>query len=462
MPDLYPDGARAPRRRERPAGERSRLRRRSAPSAWSSASSTSPTWSPCPSTTALTAGRWLDAARARAVGRAGHRRAPRLALGDELSWNVGGETVSARITSFRKLRWDSMKVNFFVIAPPRVLEGLPTSFVSAFRIEPGGEAVLNELSARFPNLTIVDVAAAVRQAQEVVDQLVSAVQFIFLFALGAGLLVLYSALVATEDERRREAAVMRVYGASRAQVTGAQRVEFLAMGALAGAPRDARRRGDRPAPRAARVRARPAAEPRAVGRRPARRHRAALAQRLALLAQGAARLAGAHAARLCIECVRMRMDSACLLGICRVGGVSGRARRARRVALASRRDRADQRPASEKDRPAQAADAAATARRPSRPWSRRWKSACGAFPSSSRSSSGYQAAREENARLLQALNLERRQADEKLKLLAEAKTGAHRAVPEPRQPHLRGEGREAGAAERRQPGFAAAGPSASG
>ena len=85
-----------------------------------------------------------------------------------------------------------------------------------------------------PNLTVVDVGAAVRQAQEVIDQLITAVQFVFLFALGAGLLVLYSALVATEDERRREAAVMRVYGASRAQVTGAQRMEFLAMGAIAG------------------------------------------------------------------------------------------------------------------------------------------------------------------------------------------------------------------------------------
>jgi putative ABC transport system permease protein len=127
-----------------------------------------------------------------------------------------------------------MKVNFFVVAPPRVLEGMPTSFVSAFRVEPGGEAVLNQLSERFPNLTIVDVAAAVRQAQDVVDQLVSAVQFIFLFALGAGLLVLYSALVATEDERRREAAVMRVYGASRAQVAGSQRAEFITMGILAG------------------------------------------------------------------------------------------------------------------------------------------------------------------------------------------------------------------------------------
>jgi putative ABC transport system permease protein len=60
------------------------------------------------------------------------------------------------------------------------------------------------------------------------------VQFVFLFALGAGLIVLYSALVATEDERRREAAVMRVYGASRAQVAGSQRIEFLAMGAIAG------------------------------------------------------------------------------------------------------------------------------------------------------------------------------------------------------------------------------------
>ena len=64
--------------------------------------------------------------------------------------------------------------------------------------------------------------------------MINAVEFVFLFALGAGLLVLYAALVATEDERRREAAVMRVYGASRAHVTGSQRAEFLAMGLVAG------------------------------------------------------------------------------------------------------------------------------------------------------------------------------------------------------------------------------------
>jgi putative ABC transport system permease protein len=155
-------------------------------------------------------------------------------LGDELTFTVGAEPFRAPITSLRKLRWDSMKINFFVIAPPALLADLPASYVSAFRVDPRHAPALNDLVQRFPNLTLVDVGAAVRQAQEVIDQLINAVQFVFLFALGAGLLVLYSALVATEDERRREAAVMRVYGASRAQVSGSQRTEFLAMGLVAG------------------------------------------------------------------------------------------------------------------------------------------------------------------------------------------------------------------------------------
>jgi putative ABC transport system permease protein len=138
------------------------------------------------------------------------------------------------VSSMRKLRWDSMKVNFFVIGPPSLIGRFPSSYISAFRLEPGSEALMNELTVRFPNLTVVDVGAALKQAQGIVDQVINAVQVVFMFALGAGLLVLYSALVATEDERRREAAVMRVYGASRAQVIDSQRVEFLAMGLLAG------------------------------------------------------------------------------------------------------------------------------------------------------------------------------------------------------------------------------------
>jgi len=184
----------------------------------------------------IVAGRWFDAAKNPHEVSAEEGIAERLGwkLGDELTFTVGGEPLRARLSSLRSLRWDSMKVNFFVIAPPMLLQGFPVSFITAFHLEPGKEQAMNELTRRFPNLTVVDLGAAMRQAQAVIDQVITAVQFVFLFALGAGLLVLYSALVATEDERRREAAVMRVYGASRAQVKGSQRIEFLAMGVLAG------------------------------------------------------------------------------------------------------------------------------------------------------------------------------------------------------------------------------------
>jgi putative ABC transport system permease protein len=187
-----------------------------------------------PSHNVLTQGKWLAPGQDEVSVEEGIAARLGWKLGDRLTFSVGGEQFSARVTSLRKLRWDSMKVNFFVIAPPKLLERFPVSFISAFRLEPGDERVMNELTARFPNLTLVDVGAAVRQAQGVIDQVITAVQVVFLFALGAGLLVLYSALVATEDERRREAAVMRVYGASRRQVSASQRVEFLSMGLLAG------------------------------------------------------------------------------------------------------------------------------------------------------------------------------------------------------------------------------------
>jgi len=187
-----------------------------------------------PAHNTVVAGKWFAAGAQEISVEEGIARTLGWKMGDEVTFAVGGESFKARISSMRKLRWDSMKVNFFVIGPTALVGRFPSSYISAFRLEEEDALLMNELTARFPNLTVVDVGAAVRQAQGVIDQVITAVQVVFLFALGAGLLVLYSALVATEDERRREAAVMRVYGASRAQVTGSQRVEFLSMGLLAG------------------------------------------------------------------------------------------------------------------------------------------------------------------------------------------------------------------------------------
>jgi len=155
-------------------------------------------------------------------------------LGDRLQFESAGRSVSARVTSIRTLEWDSMRPNFFFITTPGLLDAFATSYITAFHAPRGDSQLTLRLSQRFPNVTVIDVSLILRQVQSVMDQLIGAVQLVFLFALAAGVLVLYAALLATQDERTHEAAVMRALGASRAQVLGAQRAEFAVLGAIAG------------------------------------------------------------------------------------------------------------------------------------------------------------------------------------------------------------------------------------
>jgi putative ABC transport system permease protein len=185
----------------------------------------------------ITAGKWFgrdDLERGALSVEEGIATTLGIKIGDRLSWSVGDRTFTAPVTDLRGLDWDSMRVNFFVITTPKLLEGFPTSFITSFNLPESRAAATNKLVGDFPNLTVVDMSAILRQALSIMEQVIRAVQFVFLFALAAGLLVLYAALLATQDERVQEAAVMRALGASRAQVASASRAEFLSLGFLAG------------------------------------------------------------------------------------------------------------------------------------------------------------------------------------------------------------------------------------
>ncbi|QEI07060.1 FtsX-like permease family protein [Pigmentiphaga aceris] len=157
-----------------------------------------------------------------------------LKLGDKLQFDVGGNVVDVTVTSLRKLDWDSMRVNFFAITSPAALADMPQSWITAFHLPDNRIALTNELVRDFPNLTIFDTGAILRQVESVLNQVTAAVQFLFIFTLAAGVLVLYAALASTRDERVHEAGLLRALGATRRQLSMAQWLELSAIGALAG------------------------------------------------------------------------------------------------------------------------------------------------------------------------------------------------------------------------------------
>lgn len=185
----------------------------------------------------VVAGVWYDddkATEPEASVEEGLAKNLKLKLGDRMTFDIAGQKVTARITSLRKLDWGSMRVNFFVVINPKAMRDMPQTFITAFRVPENQKQFPSQLTRDFPNLTVMDVGAIVKQLQDVLDQVITAVEFLFLFTLTSGVLVLYAALAGSQDLRMREAALLRALGATRSQLSQAQWVEFILVGSLAG------------------------------------------------------------------------------------------------------------------------------------------------------------------------------------------------------------------------------------
>ena len=154
-------------------------------------------------------------------------------LGDSLRFDIAGQMKEGRVSSLRKVDWGSMRANFFVMFPVATMDGVPATYISAFRA-PTTAGFDSKLSRDFPNITNVDVSASIAQVQRVLDQVIRAVEFLFGFTLVAGLVVLFAAVSATREARAREFAIMRAMGASSRLLAQVQRAELLGVGALAG------------------------------------------------------------------------------------------------------------------------------------------------------------------------------------------------------------------------------------
>ena len=185
----------------------------------------------------IISGKWfLDqpGGQAEASVEAGIAKTLGLKLGDKIRFDIAGQPVEAVVSSIRKLEWGSMRVNFFVIINPAAMHDLPQTSITAFHVTPAQAGLGNRLTREFPNLTVIDVGGVLRQIEAVLDQVVAAVEFLFVFTLASGLLVLYAALMGSQDERIREAGLLRALGATRKQLSQSQLIEFSLVGALAG------------------------------------------------------------------------------------------------------------------------------------------------------------------------------------------------------------------------------------
>ncbi|RLA52116.1 MAG: ABC transporter permease [Gammaproteobacteria bacterium] len=195
------------------------------------------TWSDSlPADNRLLSGQWwpVDSDEALVSLEQGFAQRLGIELGDRVGFLVGAEPLEATVSSIRDLDWQSMRPNFFLIFPPRLLAPYPATFMTSFYLEQTDKVFLNRFIRRFPTVTVIEMDIVVEQIRVIVNQVSAAIELVLGVILAAGGLVLVAGVQASVDARMHESAILRALGARRSLILGGLLIEFATLGLFAG------------------------------------------------------------------------------------------------------------------------------------------------------------------------------------------------------------------------------------
>lgn len=162
-----------------------------------------------------------------------------LKIGDKVTVNVLGRSITARIANFRKVDWESLSINFVMIFSPNTFAGAPHTWLATLTLPDATSAeeasILRAVTRSYPTITSVRVKDALDVVERLVGQLATAIRAAAGIALVTSVLVLSGALAAGNRARTHDAVILKTLGATRGLLIRAFTYEYLLLGATTAA-----------------------------------------------------------------------------------------------------------------------------------------------------------------------------------------------------------------------------------
>ncbi|WP_342321778.1 putative ABC transporter permease subunit YbbP [Kosakonia sp. BYX6] len=156
-----------------------------------------------------------------------------LKLGDTVSFMGDTQEFSAKITSLRKVDWESLRPNFFFIFPSGALDGQPQSWLTSFRWQ-NGNGMLTQLNREFPTISLLDIGAILKQVGQVLEQVSRALEVMVVLVTACGVLLLLAQVQVGMRQRHQELVVYRTLGAGKRLLRTTLWCEFALLGFVSG------------------------------------------------------------------------------------------------------------------------------------------------------------------------------------------------------------------------------------
>jgi putative ABC transport system permease protein len=159
-------------------------------------------------------------------------------IGDEMTFDVLGRVISARVTSFREVDFRDFRAGgFMIVFRPGPFDNAPHNYIAAVR---GGRdtAARTRLQglivAAYPNISVIDLREVLDTIKTIVDNVTLAVTVVGALVLFSGSLILIGAVSMTKFRRVYEAAILKTLGASSRLIATMLLLEYGVLGAIAG------------------------------------------------------------------------------------------------------------------------------------------------------------------------------------------------------------------------------------
>ena len=139
-------------------------------------------------------------------------------IGDKLTFSINSQKVTAIVNSIRAVEWRDMRPNFYFIFTPDVLETMPKTFLLSFKVEDDNSQFLNDLSRKYPTVSVFDIRSIGEKVQTILAQIVWAITLLAVVSFIAGLLLIFTLLRLSLSQRKDEIQLYRMLGASKTQI----------------------------------------------------------------------------------------------------------------------------------------------------------------------------------------------------------------------------------------------------
>lgn len=155
-------------------------------------------------------------------------------VGDQLTFSLPEGQIIGKVINLRTVEWQSFSPNFFFIFAPNSMDKNAGSYLGSFYVPPQDKSKLVNVVQQFPNTVLIDVSLILSEIARLINVLVQIVTILAILVCLSGFLVLIACINLLMDERKREVALLRSFGSSKAKLKNLMSFEIGFIGFLAG------------------------------------------------------------------------------------------------------------------------------------------------------------------------------------------------------------------------------------